>query len=65
MLNPSSACSKLAFCGVCLLVADSDGGTVTGCFRRMRTTLQAESGWGQALMGVSPLPGWGKGEGGH
>lgn len=26
MLNPSSACAKLAFCGVCPLVADSDGG---------------------------------------
>jgi len=28
-------------------------GMVTGCFRRMRMTLQGDSGWGQPLMDVS------------
>ena len=28
-------------------------GMVTGCFRRMRMTLQVDSGWGQPLMDVS------------
>lgn len=45
-------------------VTDSRWSTVTGCFRRAD-----DSASGVWLVsgpdGVSPLPGWGKGEGGH